>query len=227
MGHPIPKAVDESGLRLHRIIASRFPPIDVFEDAASYDEFEVLYRLESITNGRISDEGSPIARINPAHCIFGIGSTPVMAAFAYCSQYGRFNTPERGAYYASTSTDGALAEHSYHWLANIIRDASLAESIEPITEVREYRNNLVLPVHDIRNTKTFDFVYHDTDYTESQRFANMLRDDEASHGVIYQSMRSANDLCVAAFQPNTVSNCVQGSHFRYTYLNGDVQIAAA
>ncbi len=223
MAFPTPQLVDQAGMPLHRVIASSYPPIDLFEDVATLDEFEIAIEYEAITSDRMTDELGKVRAINRADLIFGPGSTPVMAAFAYPNQYARFNTPERGAYYAANSIDGALAEHSYHWLSDFIADARISESDEPVMTVREYRNELVRPVHDIRDSRTYEFALHDTDYTESQLFAETLRDNERSNGLLYHSRRS-DAICVAAFKPAVVTPCTQGRHFRYYHQNGQVQI---
>ena len=226
MAFPNPQLVDRAGLNLHRVIASSFPPIDLFEDVATAAEFEVAIEYEAITSDRMTDELGRIRAIDENDMILGPGSTPVMAAFAYPNQYARFNTPDRGAYYAANSLDGALAEHSYHWLSDFLADARISESSDPVMAVREYRNELVRPLHDIRDAQTYAFALHDTDYTDSQRFADTLRDNEQSNGLLYRSLRS-DCLCVATFKPAAVTRCTQGQHFEYTYRNGQVLIEKA
>lgn len=93
MGFPIPQLVDLAGMPLHRVIASSYPPIDLFEDVASLDEFDVALEYEAITSDRMTDELGKIRLIGQDDLLFGAGSTPVMAAFAYPNQYARFNTP--------------------------------------------------------------------------------------------------------------------------------------
>ena len=39
--------------KLHRLVPSHFPPIDLFENVASPDELEIVFAIESITNERV------------------------------------------------------------------------------------------------------------------------------------------------------------------------------
>lgn len=226
MAFPIPQCVDQTGLALHRVIASNYPPIDLFEDVSTAAEFGIAIEYEAITSDRMTDELGRIRAIDEQDLLLGPGSTPVMAAFAYPNQYARFNTPERGAYYAANSLEGALAEHSYHWLNDFLADARIGGSPEPVMAVREYRNELARPLHDICNEHNYAFALHDTDYTESQRFADTLRENERSNGLLYRSRRS-DCLCVATFKPAGVTHCTQGKHFKYTYQGGQIQIEEA
>ncbi|MFQ5335912.1 MAG: hypothetical protein ACE5DN_07535, partial [Flavobacteriales bacterium] len=73
---------------------------------ADRDDFDVLYQLESMTNDRIRDETGDINLVDPADRIYGIGSTPIMAAFTHPNPLGsRFTDGSYGAYYAGRDID--------------------------------------------------------------------------------------------------------------------------
>ena len=224
MVYPTPQLTDMVGLALHRVIASNYPPLDLYEDVASPEDFEVAIEYEMITSDRATDELGRILAIDPEDRLLGPGSTPVMAAFAYPNQYARFNTTDHGAYYAAETLKGALSEHGHHWLNNFLADAQISESPEPMMMVREYTNQLARPIHDIRDRATYQFAFHDSDYTESQKFSAMLRENEDSNGVLYESLRLEGCLCIAAFKPAAVTSCIQGRHFQYTFKEGQVLI---
>src|SRR3546814_12948939 len=47
----------------YRIVASRFPPISLFEDVADPADLEAVYAIEAMTNDRLRDEvGDQIGR---------------------------------------------------------------------------------------------------------------------------------------------------------------------
>ena len=99
--------------RTHRLIASRFPTVGVFDDiAASEEELRVAFLLEDLTNVRSH------ARLNalPPH---GVASGPTasiaMAAFLHCApEGGRFSDGDLGAWYGATDLSTAIAETVYH-----------------------------------------------------------------------------------------------------------------
>ena len=72
-----------------RIIASRYPPINLFErltaDTAVWD---ALMALEQLTNPRVRDEVGDIALVPPDDRVSGPGASYVMAAFTHINPKG-------------------------------------------------------------------------------------------------------------------------------------------
>jgi RES domain-containing protein len=85
-----------------------------------------------------------------------------------------------------------------------------------------YEGRITKPLHDIRGNK-FDNLYHPDDRIESQRYGKAIR-EKNSWGVIYNSIRHTDGICIAAFRPPAVSIPKQTLHLKY-HWNG-VQIAA-
>lgn len=73
-----------------RIIASRYPPIRLFErltpDPAVWD---ALIALEQLTNPRIRDEVGDISLVPPDERVSGPGASYVMASFTHLNRKGR------------------------------------------------------------------------------------------------------------------------------------------
>ena len=44
----------------YRLVNSKFPPIGLFDDVASLDEFEALYALQALTNPRLRNEAGDL-----------------------------------------------------------------------------------------------------------------------------------------------------------------------
>jgi hypothetical protein len=197
--------------KVHRLIPSHFPPISLFEDVANEDEFEILYAVESLTNDRLLDEAGDISLIEPQNRLYGQGSTPVMAAFTHIGKESRFTMGKYGVYYGANSLDTAIAETRYH------RELFLSTTQEPDTEItmREYINQVVLPVVDIRSME-FDELHNPNSYTASQAFADQQR-EAGSNGLLYRSVRAAGEECVAIFKPIALSPATQGCHLRYVW----------
>lgn len=197
--------------KLHRLVPSHFPPIDLFENVASPDELEIVFAIESITNDRLRDEVGDLALVPADERISGPGSTPVMAAFTHISIPTRFTDgTEYGVYYGARDLDTAFAETIYH------REKFLSATNEPDTELtmRCYINKVALELHDVRGEE-FEYLYAD-DYTKSQQFAKNMRAN-GSNGLVYKSVRDKGGECVAAFKPKAVSIPVQGGHYKYIW----------
>lgn len=202
--------------KAHRLIPSHFPPISLFEDVASEDEFEILYAVESLTNDRLLEELGQLTLVAPEDRIYGQGSTPVMAAFTHIGMPSRFTNGQYGVYYCGSTLDVAIAETRYH------RELFLATTQEPDTEItmREYINEVVLPVADIRGSN-FDNLHQPNSYDASQAFAKQQL-LEGANGLLYRSVRLAGGECCAIFKPKALSCATQGCHFRYVW-NGNAQ----
>ncbi|MEH6712292.1 RES family NAD+ phosphorylase [Paraglaciecola polaris] len=197
--------------KVHRLIPSHFPPISLFEDVANQDEFDILYAVESLTNDRLLEDAGVITLVEPQSRIYGQGSTPVMAAFTHIGRESRFTFGKYGVYYGANSLDTAIAETRHH------REVFLATTQEPDTEItmREYINQVVLPVDDIRGS-SYDGLHDPNSYDAPQTFAAQQR-KEGSNGLLYRSVRYAGGECVGLFKPIALSPTVQGCHLRYVW----------
>jgi RES domain len=138
----------------------------------------------------------------------------VMAAFCHPRPTGgRFNGPERGAWYAGTSSDTAHAEAVYH------RTAELAEIgvFETRVQMRLYLADFDGAFHDVRPDTPENLPLHDPNsYTASQAFARELL-GSGSNGILYRCVRRAGGECIACFRPALVLHVRQGAHFEYRW----------
>lgn len=199
-----------------RLIASRFPPIDLFERISEPADWDALYALESLTNPRIRDEVGQIQLVPPEERVSGPGATVIMASFTHLNPAGsRFADATVGAFYAAESLETAIAETRYH------REQFLRATSEPATELelRCYLVDIDGPFHDLRGRRddpAWQGVYSKTSYSESQAFARSLR-SASSNGICYDSVRRARGSCVAVFRPRLIHNVRQSLHLRYVW----------
>ena len=98
---------------LHRLIASHFPPIQLFESVVDPDDRRA-YAIEALTNDRLLDEAGQLALVPQAERIGNPGSSPVMAAFTHIEHASRFTDGTYGVYYGAWDIDTALAETIHH-----------------------------------------------------------------------------------------------------------------
>lgn len=197
-----------------RIIPSRFPPIHLFERAAGREDFDALYELEALTNDRLRNEVGEIRRVAPEDCVYGPGSSYVMAPFTHPNpDGGRFSNATFGAYYAARERATAVAETRYH------RARFLAYTSEPPMEIemRVLEARLDARLHDLRGMRTDLPRIHDAgDYTISQIFARRVR-AAGSWGIAYESVRHAGGECTGILRPKALSQCRQAEHLVYVW----------
>src|SRR5215472_8607962 len=98
-----------------RLIPSRYPSTGILDRVASPQDLAAIFELESWTNDRVSNEFGLLHNIPQEEWITGPQSTVVMAAWCHPRPGGgRFNTAERGAWYAARKLETAQAEIAYH-----------------------------------------------------------------------------------------------------------------
>jgi hypothetical protein len=202
-----------------RIIASRYPPIHLFErltlDPAVWD---ALITLEQLTNPRVRDEVGEIALVPPEERVSGPGASYVMASFTHINRRGsRFSDGTFGVYYAAAELETAIAETVHHFEA-FARDSgdpvrmedmrvlvgTVAEDFEDVAALAEPHRGQVL---------------NPDNYATSQAYARALRDDGAI-GLVYPSVRRAEGTCIGAFRPRAVGIPQQERHLKYRW-NGE------
>jgi hypothetical protein len=139
-----------------------------------------MFELESWSNDRVSAELGLLYRIPLDEWVTGPQATVVMAAFCHPRETGgRFNSVDRGAWYAARKLATAHAEIVWH------RTQELAEVgvFETRVQMRLYLADFGAPFHDVRGEP------QDPDsYARSQVLARELL-EAGSNGVIYRAFR--------------------------------------
>ena len=203
--------------RTYRIINSRFPPVDLFEDiAADPADWELLASAESKTNPRLHESIGNLALVPPERRVSGTGASWVMAPFVHASpdRPGRFHDGSVGAYYAGDRFEVALFETIHH------HERFLRATGEPAcaSTFRELIGAVDADLHDLR-TGGFAACLDPDSYAESHALAARLRAQE-SNGVVYPSVRFPEGACIAVFFPDIVAPPAQGRHLSY-HWDGD------
>ena len=202
-----------------RIIASRYPPINLFErltpDPAVWD---ALVALEQLTNPRVRDEVGDIALVPPNERVAGPGASYVMASFTHLNPKGsRFSDGSYGVYYAASEIETAIAETVFHF-ESFARDSgdparmedmrvlvgTIAEGFEDVAALAEPQRSQILDP---------------ASYALAQAYAQDLR-GVGANGVAYPSVRRHGGECIGAFKPRAVGLPHQERHLKYRW-NGD------
>jgi hypothetical protein len=198
-----------------RLIPSLYPSRGILDTVASPADLPAILELRSWSDDRVSTELGVLHRIPVEEWVAGRPmASVVMAAFCHPRPGGgRFNSPERGAWYAADSLAGAHAEVVYH------RTAELAEIgvFETRVQMRLYLSDFHGGFHDVRPSLPENVPYHDSSsYAVSQALAGRLLEG-GSNGVIYRSVRYPGGQCLACFRPALVANVRAGSQFEYRW----------
>lgn len=206
-----PRAVTLRWQKSYRIVASRHPPVNVFEGILPARQMDLGWFIESLTNDRLRDESGEAPVMPDEDRVRGPGASLVMAAFTHTGFPSRFSDGSYGIYYAGHTLETAVRETAYH------RGKFLASTQEPACEVdmRAYVARPAQTFLDVRGPR-FDHVHHPDDYAPSQAFAKPLR-DEGHWGLVYRSVRHEGGECIAAFKPQAISIPVAAAALAYVW----------
>jgi RES domain len=200
-----------------RIIASRYPPINLFERVTDNPAvWETLVELEQLTNPRIRDEAGEIALVPPARRIAGPNASWVMAAFTHVNKRGsRFSDGSYGVYYTAEALLTAIKETAFHWAR------FAADSHDPPgrrEDMRVLLGSVDCSFCEVDTLSADDqrLVLDKSSYEASQAFG-VTRREAGSDGISYPSVRDAGGRCVGAFWPNVVGIPIQERHLQYEW----------
>jgi hypothetical protein len=200
----------------HRLIATRFPSVGVFDYMPDAEAMAAALELEQATNERLNDVLGRLALIPSEDGAFGVPTAhQAMAAFLHVAESGgRFNGPEVGAWYAALDLDTAIAETLYHHGRRL---AASAAGFPNTIEMRELISSPTADLIDLRARESRD-LYHPLDYSHGQRFGRKCR-AERRDGIWYRSVRRTGGECIALLKPRLVVPITQGRHFRYDWTS--------
>ncbi len=203
--------------KTYRLINSRYPPVDLFEDIADPKDWNLLNAAETKTSARLAETIGNIDLVPPERRVGGAGASYVMAPFTHVSPEwaGRFHDGTFGAYYAGNSYETALFETIHH---KGVFCAATNEGQGWIADMRELVGAIDTPLIDIRG-EGYDAFLDKDDYTASQAFAHAVK-AAGGDGIVYPSVRYADGECIATLYPDAMSIPIQGRHISY-HWNGE------
>jgi len=209
----------------YRLVNSKFPPIALFDDVASHDQFDAIFLLQSLTNPRLNAEVGNLSLIHTQEIPFGIqGCSAASASFTHVNPDGsRFSDGKFGLLYLAKNPETAIKETVYHQ-TNIFGGTPGLKFDSLV--MREYKGEFsgsMLNVH-----HGFDYLYDKYDYTLSQAFGKQHykayrkafeqgASDVSPSGISFASVRDNGLPCWALFTPRGVTSMVQKRHFEYIY----------
>lgn len=216
----MPATVQIDQRNTHRLIPAQYADggasvlTRLTDDGALLDG---IFELDNATNDRLLVESGLLPGIDARELVFGISSYRIInAAFCHPAPNGsRFNSGDRGAWYAGFELETSQAEVAYHkqlWLQEIDWEE------EETAEYVDYRADFRAEFHDIRGTKKYEDCLSATSYAASQALAAKLL-EEGSAGIVYPSVRRAGGTCIACFRPVLVTNVQKGESFTFVFAD--------
>ena len=182
---------------------------------------EGIFELDNATNDRLLAESRLAPGIDERELVFGIPSYRIInAAFCHPSPAGsRFNSADRGAWYASFELETSQAEVVYHrrlWLQET------AWEEEDTADYLDYLADFRAEFHDLRPSSDDAADYADClspdSYVASQALAAQLL-EMGSAGIVYPCVRRVGGTCIACFRPVLVTNVRVGNIFTITFAD--------
>lgn len=204
----------------HRLISAQYA-----DDGASVltrltddpHTLEGIFELDNATNERLLAESRLAPGIDERELVFGIPSYRIInAAFCHPSPGGaRFNSPDRGAWYASFELKTSQLEVAYHrqlWLQETAWDE------EDAADYADYLADFRAEFHDLRGVTDDMGCLSPTSYAASQGLAAELL-EQGSAGIVYPSVRHAGGTCIGCFRPVLVSHVRKGDVYTISFAN--------
>jgi len=206
----------------HRLVPSLHSRESVLARVADDEaHLRAIFELDAATNDRLLAEHQRLPGIGVEELVFGVPWSHVVNA-AFCHPHplgGRFNGPDRGAWYSAFALETAQAEVAFH------KGVELAEAgwTEESVTYDDYLADFSAELHDLRRAAAFRSCLDPVSYIASQALAELLL-DRGSLGVVYPSARHRGGTCVACFRPALVANVRRAATCRFTWRGGQLTV---
>lgn len=201
----------------HRLISSKYSDggasvlARIADDDAHLAE---IFDLDHATNDRLLAENDRLPGIGVHELVFGVPHYRIVnAAFTHAHPLGgRFDGPERGAWYTAFELKTAQAEVAFHKTVHL---AEIGRFDDEVT-FDDYLSDFSGEFHDLRRQGAFRDCLDPDSYVHSQALAERLYAAD-SLGVVYPSVRRPAGTCLACFRPALVGNVRKRSTYRFRW----------
>ncbi len=198
----------------HRLIPSKYSiASSVLSNLVDEDDkdLETMFDLDGITNDRLLSEHNLLPGINTRELVYGVPYYQVInATFTHAHPSGsRFNSPDRGAWYAGFEVRTSLTEVIYHRTLDYREINRFDDSVTYDDYLADFSGEF----HDLRNSQKYNDYLSPVSYERSQQLAEELL-NRRSLGIVYPSVREKDGTCLACFRPALVGNVRKEATFR-------------
>jgi hypothetical protein len=208
----------------HRLVPScHLPRGDSVLVAIADDDahLQALFELDAATNDRLLAGQQLLPGIGLEELVFGVPHASVVNA-AFCHPHplgGRFNGPDRGAWYAGFEVGTAQAEVAFHKAVQLAEIDRFEDSVT----YDDYLADFSASFHDLRRGRGGKACLAPDSYVASQALAESLL-EAGSLGVVYPSVRRTGGTCLACFRPALVTNVRRAKTYRFRWKGGPVPV---
>ena len=212
----------------HRLIPSKYSPSGtVLSELAEEGEDEFVRDLVSIdaaTNTRLKADEGLLPGISVHELVYGVTYSGVVnAAFTHASPWGgRFNTSERGAWYAGVERETSMAEVAFHKLRQL---EEVSWTDEEVSTYDDYLADFQTEFESLlgKHQKDFEDLLKAGPIPECYRRSQQLAVElmaGGSNGIIYPSVRRLGGTCVVCFRPAVVYHVRCDARFEFRLRAG-------
>ncbi|HEY2039672.1 MAG TPA: RES family NAD+ phosphorylase [Edaphobacter sp.] len=175
---------------------------------------EDMSEIDAGTNKRITNAEGRNRYLLPNEQLFGVPYAEIVnAAFSHAGPAGgRFNPPDRGAWYAGVELTTSQAEVAYH-RQRFLQDGYIEEALQE--EYQDFLADFTAEFHTLDDEEAAIYLEPEpvpACYFKSQLFAFELM-TRGSNGIVYSSTRSPGGSCIACFRPALVYNVRRGRQY--------------
>ncbi len=181
-----------------------------------------LVEIDAATNTRLQADQGLLPGISVHELVYGVTYYRIVnAAFTHAAPYGgRFNSSERGAWYAGLELETSMAEVAWHKLRQL---EEVAWDEEEVATYDDYLADFSAEFVVLSAGKELAAWLKPDPvpecYQEPQALAvTLLR--EGANGIVYPSVRRHGGTCVACFRPALVYHVRQGSRLEFRLKAG-------
>lgn len=193
--------------------------------ATDQDTLNAIFELDNATNDRLLAESELLPGIDARELVFGIPSYRIInAAFCHPAPAGsRFNSLDRGAWYAGFELETSQTEIAYHrqiWLRETAwEEEESADYLDYLADFRAEFHDLRMDDvrrEGVRASNEYADALSPVSYAASQALAAQLL-QLGSAGIVYPSVRRRGGNCIACFRPVLVTNVRKGDTFTFVF----------
>lgn len=180
-------------------------------------DLAALAEIEGATSNRLVAQSRGTSEVQSYELVYGVPHANfINAAFAYAKprEPNRFNSADRGAWYAAFDLETSIAEVRFH-LTEFLEAAGCFEAEVDYAELfasfaGDFLDLRGHPDHPALNPNKA------IGYPEGNALAEAAR-ARGLNGVIYPSVRHQGGTCIAALFPHAVQSVAQGDVYRMVW----------
>ena len=187
------------------------PLRSIAEDA---EHLAAIAELDRATDKLVYAENNLLPGISVGELVFGVPHARIInAAFTHATPLGgRFNSPDRGAWYAGFEIETSQAEIAFHRTVHLAEVGVFEDQMSWVDYLADFGGQF----HELRKDRRFTACLNPDSYMASQGLADQLLKVE-SLGVVYPSVRYSEGTCLACFRPAVVAHVRTGTHYQLTW----------